>query len=92
LAGATACSSEPRAAQDTRKRYLCEAEQSLDVVRSKDIVIVRVGERIFNKLRAKQGSLGERFTDGEATLILDGDSAVFVTADGLNLASCELQP
>jgi hypothetical protein len=69
---------------------MCDNGQALDVVRSKDLMIVRIGERIFNDLRARPSSLGERFTDGEATLIIDGAKAVFVSADGHDLRNCEL--
>jgi hypothetical protein len=50
---------------------------------------VKLGERIFN-LHASKGSIGERYTDGDAVLILDEGSAVFVAGDGRDALSCEL--
>ena len=89
IAGVTACSPEGSAPQDPGKRYLCDNGHALDIIRSTDLAVVRVGERIFN-LHSKPGSLGQRYTDGEATLIIDGGSAVFASAEGLDLRSCEL--
>jgi hypothetical protein len=54
-------------------------------------MIVRVGEIIFNKLQARPGSVGQRFTDGEATLIIDGDMAVLVAGDDLVLRDCRAE-
>jgi hypothetical protein len=54
-------------------------------------MIVRVGEVIFNQLQAKPGSVGQRYTDGEATLIIDGDMAVFVAGDDLVLRNCSAE-
>jgi hypothetical protein len=63
----------------------------LDTVRSKDTMIVRVGEVIFNKLQARPGSIGQRYTDGEATLIIDGDLAIFAAGDDLVLRNCRAE-
>jgi hypothetical protein len=90
LASVTTCSPERNIPQDTRKRYICEGGQVLDTVRDRDLMSVRTGEIIFNNLRARPGSVGERYTNDEATLIIDGNEAVFVSSDGVALRNCKL--
>jgi hypothetical protein len=91
FASATACSADRDWPRDDRKRYLCSDGQMFDIVRSKNAMIVRVGEVIFNNLQARPGSIGQRYTDGEATLIIDGNEAVFVDGHDLMLRSCVAQ-
>jgi membrane-bound inhibitor of C-type lysozyme len=90
VASVAACSAEESITQDHRKRYICEGGQVLDTVRNRDVMIVRTGELIVNNLRAKSGSVGERYTDDEATLITDGNEAVFVSTNGIALRNCRL--
>lgn len=87
----TACSPQGGSPQDTGQRYLCTDAQTLAVIRSTDQAIVRLGERLFT-LSARKGSLGARFTDGDAILIFDADLAVFVTGEGRDALNCELIP
>jgi hypothetical protein len=89
IAGMSACSSTDSAQQVRAERFLCETGQRLDVLYGTAMAEVRISERIF-RLDLKPGSLGERYTDEEATLIVDGDTAVFVSADGMDLRKCEL--
>lgn len=86
----TACSPQGGSPQDTGQRYLCTDAQTLAVIRSTD-QLVRLGERLFT-LSARKGSLGARFTDGDAILILDADTAVLVTGEGRDALNCELIP
>nr|WP_314444136.1 hypothetical protein [uncultured Sphingomonas sp.] len=88
-AGVTACSPGGEPPQDPGQRFLCADDQPLDVIRSRDLAIVKLGERIFN-LHASKGSIGERYTDGDAVLILDEGTAVFVSGDGRDAMNCEL--
>lgn len=88
VAGTSACSSAASAQRDRAERFLCDSGQRLDVFHGRASTEVRVGERVF-RLALKSGSLGRRYTDGEATLIIDGDTAVFVSGDGMSLRRCE---
>jgi hypothetical protein len=89
VAGATACSAERQLPRDPGQRFICPDGQPLDVIHSKELAIVKIGERIFN-LQGKKGSIGERYTDGDATLIMDDGTAVFVSGDGKDALTCEL--
>lgn len=89
IAGATACSPERAPPHDPAKRYVCASGQLLDIIHTKQLAIVKLGERIFN-LEAKKGSIGERYTDGDATLIIDDGSAVFVSGNDGEALNCTL--
>lgn len=91
LAVVAACAPQPGAAEDPAKRYICADGQPLDIIRTKDLAIVKLGERIFN-LDVKPSSIGQRYTNSKATLIVDGSSAVFVTRDGEEAINCEVSP
>jgi hypothetical protein len=88
IAGATACSPSREPPQDPGQRFICADEQPLDIIRTQELAIVKLGERIFN-LNARKASVGERYTDGDATLIIDGLTAVFVSSDGREALNCE---
>jgi hypothetical protein len=88
-AGVTACSPGGETPQDPGQRFICADGQPLDIIRSRDLAIVKLGERIFN-LHASKRSIGERYTDGDAVLILDEGTAVFVSGDGRDTMSCKL--
>jgi hypothetical protein len=87
IAAATACSLDAPASSDPAQRYLCAGGRTFDIIRSGEVAIVRLGERTYN-LHAKRGSLGERYTDRRATLIIDGDFAAFVANDETQLSDC----
>ena len=87
IAAATACSSNASGGSDPAQRYQCAGGRTFDVIRSGQIAIVRLGERIYN-LQAKPGSIGERYTDRHATLIIDGDFAAFVATDEMQPSDC----
>jgi hypothetical protein len=89
IAGVTACSPNREPPNDPAHRFICADEQSLDIIRTKELAIVKLGERIFN-LQARKASIGERYTDGDATLIIDESTAVFVSGDGGEALNCEL--
>lgn len=76
-------------AQEPSHRFLCADNQPLDIIRADRLAIVKLGERIFN-LQARRSSIGERYTDGDATLIIDDHDAVFVSGDGREALNCEL--
>lgn len=87
IVAAAACSSGAPAGSDPAQHYQCSGGRTFDVIRSGQVAIVRLGERTYN-LQAKPGSLGERYTDGRATLIIDGDFAAFVANDEMQLSRC----
>jgi hypothetical protein len=89
LAGLTACSFERQPPQDPGQRFICADGQPLDIIHTKQLAIVKLGERIFN-LHARKASIGERYSDDDATLIMDGATAVFVSGDGRDAMTCEL--
>jgi hypothetical protein len=90
IASATACSTEREPPQDPGQRFVCADEQPLDIIHTKELAIVKLGERIIN-LHARKASVGQRYTDGDATLIIDEDTAVFVAGDGREAMTCDLQ-
>jgi hypothetical protein len=85
----TACSPEREPPKDPGQRFICADGQPLDVIQTKEVAIVKLGERIFN-LHARKASVGERYTDGDATLIMDDGRAVFASGDGREALSCNL--
>ena len=52
------------------------------------VAAVRTAAREF-VLSRKPGSLGERFSSGDATLIIDGDFAAFVSNEESNYSQCK---
>jgi hypothetical protein len=89
IAGVTGCSQQREPPRDPGHRFICADGQPLDIIHTKELAIVKVGERIFN-LHARKASIGQRYTDGDATLIMDDGTAVFVSGDGRDAMSCEL--
>lgn len=89
LAGVAACSPGGSPPRDPGRRFICADGQPLDIIHTSELAIVKLGERIFN-LHARKASIGARYTDGDAVLILDSDTAVFVSGDGRDAISCEL--
>ena len=75
------------AAAGSMVRYACRPAQNLVVTRSGDTAIVQFIDRIY-KLRRKASSLGEKYISQHAALIIDGNSAVFVAEDRLQLGTC----
>ena len=69
-------------------RYACAAEVGdMKVERSGDAARVTLAGRTY-ALNRKQSSIGDKFISPRAALIVDGDSAVFVSEDQLNLGAC----
>jgi hypothetical protein len=89
IAGVSGCSQQREPPRDPGQRFICADGQPLDIIHTKELAIVKFGERIFN-LHARKASIGERYTDGDATLIMDDGTAVFVTSDGQRALTCKL--
>lgn len=59
----------------------------MKVERSGAIAHVTLAGRTY-ALKRKQSSIGDKFISPTAALIIDGDSAIFVSEDQLNLGPC----
>ena len=69
-------------------QYTCAAEVGdMKVERSGATAHVTLAGRTY-ALKWKQSSIGDKFLSPTAALIIDGDSAIFVSEDQLNLGPC----
>ena len=59
----------------------------MKVERSGATAHVTLAGRTYD-LKWKQSSIGDKFISPTAALIIDGDSAIFVSEDQLNLGPC----
>lgn len=75
--------------EHSRRDYLCTDTTQLSVVRRSEIATVEHQGSVY-RLTHKPFSLGERYTSANATLIVDGHSAVFVTEDSASPQRCYL--
>ena len=71
----------------TETRYACDGGQRLIVRRSADAASVRFVDRSY-ELQRRHSSNFEKYSSPGAALIIDGDSAVFVATDRLQLGQC----
>ena len=76
------------AAAASEVRYACEPTQNLVVRRSGEMATVQFTDRTY-ALHRKASSLGVKFVSEDAALIIDGNSAVFVAGDRLQLGRCD---
>ncbi len=75
------------AASVPETRYLCDGGHRLIVQRSATSANVRFRDRSYELQRRHSGSF-EKYGAAGATLIIDGDAAVFVATDRLQLGQC----
>lgn len=68
-------------------RYDCGGALTLVVREAGETASVQLTDQIY-ELRRKHSSIGRKFISPTAALIIDGQSAVFVAADWLNLGQC----
>jgi len=69
-------------------RYACpNSAGDLRVERSGGAARVTLGGHTY-ALTRKRSSIGDKFISSNAALIIDGESAVFVSEDHLNLGAC----
>lgn len=71
----------------TETRYACDGGQTLVVRRSGDGATVHLVDRTY-ELSRRHSSNFEKYGAPGAALIIDGDSAVFVATDRLQLGQC----
>lgn len=76
-----------QAAPVIETRYACDGGQRLVVRQSARVASVQFVDRTY-ELRQKHSSIGRKFLSPTAALIVDGDSAVFVAQDRLQLGQC----
>jgi hypothetical protein len=76
-----------QAGPDTKAHYACRYDQQFTVSRSGVNATVEFADRRY-ELRRRPGSFGARYGSADAALIIDGDSAVFVASDRLDLEDC----
>lgn len=75
------------AAPATEIRYACDGGQQLVVRQSGDLAFVHFFDRTYI-LRREHSDIGEKYESANEALIIDGRSAVFVSADRLRLGQC----
>lgn len=67
--------------------YQCDSRQRLVVWRTDDSATVEFIDRTY-ELRRKPSEIGVKYIAPKAALIIDGNSAVFVAQDRLQLGRC----
>lgn len=82
-----ACATPQPAPAETSSLYLCDGGQEFTVERDGASASVAIDGREY-LLERRRSSLGERYGAPDASLILDGDSAVFIAEDRLDLDGC----
>lgn len=75
------------AAPLTPVRYACESYQNLVIQRDGKSAQVRFIDKSY-VLSRKPSSIGVKYESGNAALIIDGPSAVFVAEDSVQLGTC----
>lgn len=87
LVALAACSGAEATQSHGHSTYQCKRGQTFKVERRKDRAEVHYAGRRFD-LPRRASSIGDRYATHDATLIIDGDSAVFVTNSVLDLGAC----
>jgi len=67
--------------------YQCEGGEAFTVRDSGSAAVVRFADGDY-VLQRKRSSLGRRYASPDAALIIDGETAVFVAEDRLDLDDC----
>jgi membrane-bound inhibitor of C-type lysozyme len=80
-------SAEALARSPETVRYTCEGADDLVIQRDASTAHVKFADRSY-QLRRKASGIGEKYMAPGAALIIDGDSAVFVADDHLQLGAC----
>lgn len=68
-------------------RYACPASADLAVQRSGSTASVNYAGRRY-ELQRKRSSVGAKYVSPNAALIIDGNSAIFVAEDVIDLGTC----
>jgi hypothetical protein len=83
------CTSATSGAESSFQRFVCAGGESFGLNLTSRAATVQFGASTYN-LQKKPSSLGERYTDRRATLIIDNNFAAFVTDDNMSLRDCRL--
>lgn len=78
---------QANAAAPPTVRYACDARQNLTIQRDAKTAHVSFIDRTY-ELRRKRSGIGLKYESGNAALMIDGPSAVFVAPDRLQLGAC----
>jgi len=89
IAGLAGCTSAPSEARNSLERFVCAGGESFALHRDARAATVEFGGSVYH-LPKKPGSLGERYADRRATLIIDDRFAAFVTDEQTSLRDCRL--
>lgn len=68
-------------------RYECPASEDLAVLRNRSTAHVNYAGRSY-ELERKRSSIGNKYVSPNAALIIDGNSAIFIAEDLLDLGTC----
>lgn len=79
----------PMSAKASNATYDCANGRSFSVVKSKQAATVEIEDQKY-ELTRRESSMGTRYSSGDASLIIDGDFAVFVTEKIIDLRLCGL--
>jgi len=82
------CSAASPAQVEQVSTYECSGGKTFTVRRDPTVATVDYGEQSF-QLSRRSSSLGMRYSSKGASLIIDGDFAVFATDKILNLKLCK---
>lgn len=81
------CSTQAAQAQRSVTLFRCAGAQSFTVERDdRSAILIYSGVR--HELPRRSSSIGERYATSDATLIIDGEMAAFVTSSVINLDFC----
>jgi hypothetical protein len=84
---ASACSAHAGSPETLRSTYVCSDGRSFTVVRDAQHATVQFADGRYRLVR-RSSSIGPKYASNDATLLIDGDFAAFVTKSVTNLESC----
>lgn len=83
-----ACSSPRVAAAEVTAAYYCADGRFFTVEQNAEAATVRYDDEAY-RLAKRPSGIGVRFASPEATLIIDGDAAVFASETVIDLDDCK---
>lgn len=86
-----ACSAGGRSSATIASTFLCADDRSFTVKRDSKSAIVHYLDAHYH-LSRRPSSIGYKYGSGEATLVIDGDYAAFVTEAIPDLEDCRIKP
>lgn len=86
-----ACSAGGRSSSTIASTFLCADDRSFSVERNADGATVHYLDAYYH-LSRRPSSIGYKYGSREASLIIDGDYAAFVTETVPDLEDCRIKP